>query len=256
MRSCIYQGVVRHSRYFPVKNRFSYTLYLLYLDLAELDEVFAGRSLWSVGTPNLAWLKREDHFGDPRLSIEESVRQLVEKEVGTRPAGPIRMLAHLRYFGHCFNPATFYYCYDKGGTILETIIVEIHNTPWGDVFCYVLDLKKSRKDNEQNSFDLKKIFHVSPFIDMDIEYRWSFEEPGEKLKVYMEDHKDGAILFQADLELQREQITGAKLARMLCLHPPMTMKVVAAIYWQAFRLWSKGAPFYSHPTKRTEMEDS
>lgn len=249
MNSCIYQGVVRHIRYFPVQNEFSYSLFMLYLDLAELDHVFAKRSFWSVGKPNLAWLKREDHFGDPKFSIDESVRQLVEKETGKRPEGAIRMLAHLRYYGYCFNPATFYYCYDKSGTVLETIIVEIHNTPWGDVFCYVLDMQKGLNEDEKSSFDLEKIFHVSPFIDMDIKYHWSFEEPDEELKVHMEDHKDGEMLFQADLELQRAEITGARLARMLCLYPPMTMKVVAAIYWQAFRLWIKGAPFYTHPKK-------
>jgi len=254
MESCIYQGKVRHVRYLPVRNGFSYRLFMLYLDLGELDEVFKGRWLWSVGRPNLAWLKREDHFGESGTTIEEAVRELVEKKTGKKPEGPVRMLAHLRYCGHCFNPATFFYCYDRSGHKLETIIVEIHNTPWGEVFCYVLDEKMNKGDERQRKFFMKKIFHVSPFIDMDINYRWRFNEPEDDLMVHMEDHQGDQLLFKADLQLNRVEITGANLARVLLGYPPMTMKVVSAIYWQALRLWLKGVPFYTHPERKAEME--
>jgi DUF1365 family protein len=227
---------------------------MLCLDLGELDQIFRNHWLWSADKPNLAWLKREDHFGDPELTIEESVRRLVEEKNGRRPEGPIRMLAHLRYFGHCFNPATFYYCYDRAGRELETIIVEIHNTPWGEVFCYVLDQDMNMGTSEEREFTPRKDFHVSPFIDMDIDYRWTFNEPGKDLMVHMEDLEGGEIIFEADLELERKKISSSNLARMLVSYPPMTMKVVAAIYWQALRLKLKGANFYSHPEKRTGPE--
>ena len=100
MESCIYRGKVKHIRYRPARNAFTYSLFMLCLDLTELDEVFRGRWLWSVGRPNLAWLKRKDHFGDPKFTIADAVRNLVEEKTGRRPEGPIRMLAHLRYFGH------------------------------------------------------------------------------------------------------------------------------------------------------------
>lgn len=254
MESCIYRGKVKHVRSLPVKNAFSYRLFMLYLDLAELDKVFEGRWLWSIGRLNLAWLKRGDHFGNPDTTIEEAVRSLVGKKTGKRPEGPIRMLAHLRYLGHCFNPATFFYCYDRSGSKLETIIVEIHNTPWGEVFCYVLDLKMNKGEEGRRTFFLKKIFHVSPFIDMDIDYRWTFSEPGDDLIVHMEDIHRDELLFKADLQLKRIEITGANLARVLIGYPPMTMKVVSAIYWQALRLWLKGAPFYTHPERKAQME--
>ncbi|MEI2421818.1 DUF1365 family protein, partial [Arthrospira platensis SPKY2] len=102
------------------------------LDLAELDTVFRGRWLWSTQRPALAWLRREDHLGDPAHSLDESVRRLVAERTGRRPAGPIRLLAHLRYFGHCFNPVSFYYCYDAAGERVETIVAEVNNTPWGE----------------------------------------------------------------------------------------------------------------------------
>ena len=254
MESCIYLGEVKHIRYRPARNAFTYSLFMLYLDLGELEEIFRDRLLWSIGRPNLAWLKREDHFGDPQITIADAVRNLVEEKTGRRPEGPIRMLAHLRYFGHCFNPATFYYCYDRSGSKLENIIVEIHNTPWGEVFCYVLDEKMNLGSREERQFAPKKVFHVSPFIDMDVEYRWNFNEPGEVLRVHMEDHQAGELLFAADLELARKEISGPSLAQMLAGYPPMTVKVVTAIYWQALLLKLKGVPFYSHPEKRTPAE--
>jgi hypothetical protein len=160
------------------------------------------------------------------------------------------MMCHLRYGGHNFNPATFYYCYDKEDRRVETYIVEVHNTPWGEVFCYVLDESKSEGAREQKRFRFPKEFHVSPFIDMDMDYDWSFSEPGETLNVHMIDLNRGDKLFEADLTLARREITGRNLSLMLIKYPLMTLKVIAAIYWQAVRLWIKGAPFCTHPAKR------
>jgi DUF1365 family protein len=160
------------------------------------------------------------------------------------------MLAHLRYFGYNFNPVSFYYCYDKEDKRVEAIIVEIHNTPWGEVFCYVLDETDNQGTEREKRFRLPKIFHVSPFIDMTMDYEWTFTEPGRKLTVHMIDFEKKDIFFEADLSLFRQEITGSGLALMLVKYPVVTLKVVAGIYWQAFRLWIKGAKFYAHPAKR------
>ena len=250
MNSCIYEGHVRHARYRPVENSFRYSVFFLSLDLAELDTVFRGRWLWSAERFNVAYLRRKDHFGDPAVPLDRAVRDLVEQKTNKRPAGPIRMICHLRYFCHNFNPATFYYCYDATGTGVETIIVEIHNTPWGEVYCYVMDEAKSEGTKEEKRFRFPKEFHVSPFIDMTMDYDWAFSEPGETLTVHMVDLDRGEKLFEADLTLRRKEITGPNLALMLIKYPLMTVKVVAAIYWQALRLWIKGAKFYTHPVKR------
>jgi DUF1365 family protein len=251
MKSCIYEGHVRHRRYKPIGNSFRYAVFFLSLDLAELGTVFRGRWLWSTERFNIAYLRRKDHFGDSVVPIDTAVRDLVEQKTGKRPAGPIRMMCHLRYFGHNFNPATFYYCYDDGDSRVETIIVEIHNTPWGEVFCYVLDESKNEGTREQKRFRFPKEFHVSPFIDMTMDYDWTFSEPGETLNVHMINFDRGEKLFEADLMLERREIAGPSLAWMLIKYPLMTVKVIAAIYWQALRLWVKGAKFYAHPGKET-----
>lgn len=255
MNSCIYQGQAIHARYHPVANGFNFKLFMMYLDLEELDEVFQGRWFWSTKHFNLAYLRRKDHFGDPTISLDQSVRNLVAKETGSPCQGPIRMLTHLRYLGYCFNPATLYYCYDQGGKELEAIVVEIHNTPWGEVFCYVLDQKMEEREGTTRIYSFDKDFHVSPFMDMNISYTWKFGEPGKELQVLMMDFHDEEKLFEAKLILNRRDLNPKNLAAVLTCHPLMTFKVTAGIYWQALRLWQKGCPFYTHPTKREQTED-
>jgi len=246
MNSCIYEGEVRHARYRPKENSFRTSVFFLCLDLAELDKVFNGRWLWSTEGVNLAYLRRKDHFGDPSLTIDEAVRALVQQKTGKRPAGPVRMMTHLRYLGHNFNPATFYYCYDAAGSRVETIVVEVHNTPWGEVHCYVVDERDNIGTREQKRFRLKKDFTVSPFMPMDLAYEWTFTEPGTMVNVHMEDFDKEGRIFEAELTAERREINADSLNRMLLKYPLVTVKVIAGIYWQAFRLWRKGVRFYGH----------
>ena len=95
----------------------------------------------------------------------------------------------------------------------------------------------------------EKVMHVSPFMQMDIDYDWRFNSPGEALTVHMENAREGQKIFDATLVLEREEINAASLARALTAYPVMTMKVVLAIYWQALKLWLKGAPVHDHPGK-------
>ena len=99
-------------------------------------------------------------------------------------------------------------------------------------------------------FRFRKDFHVSPFLDMDLDYDWIFTPPGERLSVHMGCEREGATNFDATLRLKRREITGRALARMLLRSPLMTAKVAAGIYWQALRLWWKRCPFFPHPDKR------
>ena len=256
MKSCIYEGFIRHRRFFPVRNEFRYRLFMMYLDLSELDQVFSLHPRWSCDRPNAAWFRRKDHFGDPGIPLEQAVRDRVLAKTGRRPAGPIRVLCHMRYFGYCLNPASFYYCWDASGTRVETIVVEIHNTPWGEVHTYVLDQSEDRHPlPDWHRHQFAKAFHVSPFIDMDIQYDWRFREPGEALNVHMIDYQNGKRLFDASLDVRRRGITRSSLTRVLVQYPLMTVKVVAMIYWQAARLKLKGAPFFTHPPKRPPMAE-
>jgi hypothetical protein len=247
--SAIYVGRLQHRRYAPVKNVFRYPLYMMYLDLSEIEELFASHLLYSTG-PNVAWLRRSDHLGDPREDLETSVRRLVLERTGRRPEGPIRLLTHLRTFGHCFNPVSFYYCFDPSDEQLQAIVAEVHNTPWKQEHCYVCDIEKAvAGQGPWLTFELQKDFHVSPFMPMQQRYRWHFRRPGRQLGVFMENFQAGVRVFDAKLTLHRRPATRRNLSAVLLRYPLMTLKVVAAIHGQALRLWIKGAPFYRHPQK-------
>ncbi len=252
MRSAIYEGRVRHRRYQPVGHIFSYRLFMMYVDLDELPTLFENRWCWSVDRTNLASFKRTDHVGDPHTPLDESIRQLVEAKTGNRPTGPIRLLTHLRYFGYVFNPVSFYFCYDPSDEHVDTIVAEITNTPWGERHCYVLGPEDNRACGRRKRYQLDKVFHISPFIDMDVAYDWRFTEPTSQLAIHMENLREGKPFFDATMKLERREISGAALARVLVQYPMMTAKVIAAIHWQALKLWAKGVPFYVHPKKRKE----
>ncbi len=247
--SAIYTGHVRHRRFMPVPNAFRYRIYMLYLDLDELRHAFDGCRLWSYERFNVACFQRRYFFGDADVPLKDAVRTAVEKELGRAVPGPIRMLTHLRYFGYCYNPVTFYYLYAEDGETLEAIMPEITNTPWGERFAYILDCRKSEAGAAgRYRWIFPKKFHVSPFMPMDVMYDWRFGVPGDRLSVHMQNIIKDEKHFDATLTLERRPLTQRNLNRVLWQYPVMTTKVVTMIHWQALRLWAKRVPFYQHPT--------
>jgi len=222
----------------------------MYLDLNELSHVFDVHPLWSAQHVNLAYFRRRDHLGAPHIPLERAVRDLVEEKSGLHPKGPIRLLTQLRYFGYCFNPVSFYYCYDSMDSRLEALVAELHNTPWLEEHCYVFgEAMNVHPSPGWRQYRFDKAFHVSPFMEMDIRYDWRVQVPGEAIHVHMNLHTGDIKRFDATLELKRVPITRRSLTRVLLAYPLMTWKVTAMIYWQALRLKLKGATVHTHPKK-------
>ncbi len=259
MESALYIGTVRHRRFTPREHSFDFPLFMAYLDLGELETVFRGRWLWSAGRANLVAFRREDYHGDPEVTLDEAVRRTVESETGWRPTGPIRVLTHLRTFGHVFNPVSFYYCFapSTGSAAetprLEAVLSEITNTPWGERKAYVV-LPERPGDPVIRARHRKRL-HVSPFMNLEMDWEWRISTPGEKLAVRIvnrplaEGATSQAPLLDATLVLRRQPITGRNLAAAIARFPLMPLQVVAGIHWQALRLWWKGLPIYDHPAK-------
>jgi DUF1365 family protein len=224
-------------------------VFYAYLDLDELDKVFARRWFWSTRRPALAWFRQADYLGPRKVHLRRAIANIVEEHTGQCPQGPIRLLSHLRYFGYGFNPVSFYYCFDASGSRVETIVTEVTNTPWGERHCYVLPQDRDVSPAKHARFKLDKVFHVSPFMPMDIQYEWVFSAPGHYLSVHMENYRAGEKIFDATMALGQRPINARNCSLALMRYPFMTLKVIGAIYWQAFRLLLKGTPLCTHPGK-------
>lgn len=254
MKSCLYIGHVRHRRHAPRGNEFRYGIFMLLLDLDELPTLFDRFWLWSARRPAPAWFRRKDFHGPVSVSLADAVRDTVERKTGMRPAGPIRLLTHLRYFGYSFNPVSFYYVYDAAGLKVETIVAEITNTPWKERHVYVLPIAVGAAEDHAWRFRFDKQFHVSPFLPMDMQYDWRFSAPEDALRVHMENYREGHKDFDATLTLQRRPISSASLARALLFFPLMTLQVITLIHWQALKLLLKRVPVHTHPAKSVSVE--
>jgi len=239
--SAIYVGRISHARRGPHAHAFSYSLYMLYLDLDELGTLGMAPAL-GVEAPGLLSFRRKDYRGPASRPLKEAVLDDVEAALGDRPKGPVRLLTQVRSLGRAFNPVSFYYCFDADGTSLRAVLAEITNTPWNERHAYVL-----RAGNDCANATFAKAFHVSPFLPMEQRYRWRLPAPGASLIVEMGNEENGREAFRARLSLERRPLTRMGLVGMALSRPLMSARILLSIYWQAFRLWLKGARFHSHP---------
>jgi hypothetical protein len=258
----LYTGTLRHRRFRPHRHEFTYKLFMAWLDIDRIPELMTQSPWTSYNRFNWASFQERDHFGDPRLSLRERVAQDARTHGVPLPGGPIFLLTHLRYLGYCFNPISFFFCYDQGGQ-LDTVLAEVNST-FGESRNYWL-WPRNRQPTA-NALDPKssahvlhyrcpKALHVSPFMEMNLDYEFALTEPGEKLVAHMNTHECGPAegsprpLFDATLALEHEPWTARSLGLVLVRHPWITAKVIGAIHWQAFRLFLKRVPVYTHPAR-------
>ncbi|MCA1780574.1 MAG: DUF1365 domain-containing protein, partial [Xanthomonadaceae bacterium] len=192
----------------------------------------------------LVGFRRSDYLQPHTLDLGPAVRERVEASLGRRPAGPIRMLTHLRQWGSCFNPVTLYFCEKPGGG-LDAIVADVNNTPWDQRHAYVLDA--AGQTGPDYRFDFDKEFHVSPFLPMDMAYQWRFDYRPESLAVHMKVIRGQSDYLIVGLRLNVHPLTGKAMWQLPLRFPLLGAKVIAAIYWQALRLWLKKIPFHAHP---------
>jgi DUF1365 family protein len=251
VRSCLYEGSVRHRRVGAVEDEFHHPLFMVYLDLDELPEVFDGAWLWSARRPAPAWFRRTDYLGDPQVPLSDAVRGLVKARTGVNVEGSIRLLTHLRYFGQCFNPVSFYYCFATGEERVVAVVAEVTNTPWGERHAYVMAVDRVADHGTVATIGarLEKQLHVSPLMGMDQVYDWRMTEPAERLSVHIESQRpDGERVFDATLSLRRRELTPRSLRRALARYPFLTARILLRIYSHALRLKLRGARYFPHPS--------
>lgn len=239
-------GTVWHRRTREHTHAFRYKLWFCLLDLDTLPERLEKSPWWSELRWNLVSFRRQDFIAPFERSIADAVRDRVEQHLGWKPAGQIRLLTQPRQWGLCFNPVSFYFCYSERQQ-LDSIVAEVHNTPWGERHAYVLDATGPHQSGPEYRFEFDKSFHVSPFLPMQMQYRWRFRLEADALAVHMLVMENGAESLRTGMQLSLQPLNRNAMLRMPLIFPLQTIKVFGGIYWQAFRLWMKNTRFYPHP---------
>ena len=245
MNSRIYKGWVRHRRLAPTRNRFRYRLFMLYLDLAELPRLFDGAPVLVRAATGASPGSSAATISAPHsVPLDRAVRDLVEAAHRAHgPRAPIRLLTHLRYFGYCMNPVSFYYCFNSAGDGLETIVAEITNTPWKERHQYVLPVA--------DAGERRNALRVRQGIS-----RLAVPADGNAISMVLQRARRASARAHAEFPGRRaacstprwrssEELVGrGRWCALLAAFPLMTLKVIAAIHWQALKLWVKRTPFY------------
>jgi len=239
-RSALYRGAVTHRRLAGPDHGFRYALYMCLLDLDELDELDRELRLFGHNRRRPLGFYDADHLGGGDAPLRDSLEALFERERVRWPGGRVELLTHCRVLGYAFNPISVFYCYGAGDT-LEAVVAEVNNT-FGDRHPYVLPVEDGRV-----VWRRKKLMHVSPFFSMAGSYHFELPAPGPRLEAVVDLLRSDRTELSARLSLERQPLDDAHVARALVRYPLVTLKVVAAIHWEALRLWRKGAPFWSQP---------
>jgi DUF1365 family protein len=237
----IAQGMVRHRRYVDCAHQFSYSLYMMHLDLATIEEAFTGYRACAYNRFNYLHFRRRDYLKHPELNLLAAAQSTVLEATGAT-VDRVHLLTHLACLGYAFNPISLYCCFT--GDALTHCIVAVTNTPWGKTHEYVLPVEQMGNNRYRMIF--RKALRVSPFLTMNYQYVLRLKYQVDRIILHIENQQEGVRHFDATLSLSTTPMTPQALRKTLWKHPFMTGKVIAAIYWQAFQLWRKGAPFIGH----------
>lgn len=244
MHSAIYSGTVTHKRLKPRVHAFRYSSYWLLLDLDELTDLDKSLRCFSCERWNLFSFKQSDH-GDgsstPLRTQMESHLAAAGIELGR---GAIRILCMPRILGFVFNPLSVYFCYDRSGTV-QAIVYEVHNT-FRQRHSYLIAQSRAAPGGPVEQ-ECSKRFYVSPFMPMEMSYRFRVRPPAENVGVTVTGDQEDGPLIVAALSGRRIELTDRALLRQFFILPLITLKVVAAIHWEAVRLWLKNIRLHPRP---------
>ncbi len=258
INSCLYKARVMHNRMAPKVHRFHYDIFMFYLDLDEIDTLHRKLKFMSRNRFNLFNFRDKDHLQLPKENPDRSknIRQHISDyllangvQIGN---GRIMVLTNLCTLGYQFNPVSFYFCYDEsGGPVCS--VVEICNT--------FLEMKpfflgKDTQTGDHYKLNTTKYFYVSPFIEMDTNFDFDLQIPGEKLQIRIDDFdKEGNRFFISTLSGNRKQLTDSTLLLYFFSFPLITLKVITLIHWQALKLWLMRLPYHKKEADKELQRD-
>lgn len=248
--ACLFNCRITHRRPGPPQYKFAYRAYYLFLDIDHIQSDCVQTRLLGHNRFSLLSFYDKDHGRHDGSSLRDWVQGLLTQQGVELNGGRIRLLCLPRVLGYVFNPISIFYCEHADGT-LRAIICEVHNT-FGEQHCYVLHAGGAAMDYDQPHAKAK-LFHVSPLLERAGEYRFRFTRPADKFAVSIGLYDDQEQLRLATaLAGECEVLNDRNLLALFLRIPLMTVKVMAAIHWQALKIWIRGGRFLSKP----EQHDS
>jgi uncharacterized protein len=238
VKACFYQGSVMHMRMKPKTHRFAYKVFSLLIDVGQLQEASKLSKLFSIGRFNLLSFFEKDHGPRDGSSLDIFIRALLAERGIKLGQGRILLSCYPRILGYVFNPISVYFCYRADQT-LATLIYEVGNT-FGEKHLYIAPVEPGQLDASGLKQERNKLFHVSPFLDMDMRYFFRIHPPTDVLRIrILEKDKEGPIL-SAVYGGKRRELSSFSVIRLCLALPFLTLKIILAIHFEALRLWLKG----------------
>ena len=254
LESAFYIGKVFHKRFVPKVHAFTYPLYMNFINLDEVETLndrywwFSSRRWAPLQLKTSDYLKHhpshKDSIKDHDGSQLKQLALTTAKELGAKltDIDKVCVLAQLRCFGIYFSPVNFFFLYANNKPVY--LIAEVSNTPWNNTHSYLVDLKDPKAT--------EKAFHVSPFMDLDMEYRWRVKAPESDTHITIDNWRDQQV-FTATFSAKRYAINSKKLSAIFLRWPIVTLSIVRAIYWQALKLFLKGIRYVPYQTKTIDV---
>ena len=240
LRSSLCEGFVTHRRVEGPRHAFRYRVLMTLLDLDEIPDLDRSLRLFGHDRPRPLSFRDRDHLEGSGRGVRAELESLVRAESREMPAGRILLLTHCRVLGYVFNPVSFFYCHDPEDR-LALVVAEVNNT-FGDRHSYVLPVE------DGYAWRRKKLMHVSPFTRPDEgTYVFELPPPGPWVEASIDLTRSGGTVVATRLSLESRPMTDRAILSALVRYPFQTLKVIAAIHWEALRLWWKGAPFWARP---------
>ncbi len=244
------RGNVWHRRLRPAQHAFAYPFWMVWADLDQLDAFGRGSRFWGHRWRPVV-LRDKDYLPGSGARLRDRVASRAAELGADWRAGRICMLGQPRMFGWLFNPLVLYWHFAPGASAPDGVLAEVQNTPWKERHCYLLPLEG------QSPWEVvqPKQFHVSPFLDMAMDYHWRIHLHNNEISVAIRNHDVEGAIFQAGIKLHGEPATVALMRRMAWRHGLQAVKVSVGIHVHALRLWLKGVPFLVHPGKRKKLSE-
>ena len=242
MNSCIYNGIIKHQRFTPIKHSLNYNTFSLFVDLDEIESLTKNISIFSLNKFNIFSFYNVDHGARDGSLLKDWVLKNIKKFNISNNITKIKLLCYPRIFGYVFNPLSIFYCYENND--LRAIFYEVKNT-FNEQHTYIFKIN----DNEKIEQKCKKKFYVSPFMDMETYYNFKLLDPKEKLSIFIKQTDGQETVLTATQTGDKKEFSFKQLLINFFKYPLMTIKIISSIHYEAFFLWKKGAVYRKRKNK-------